>query len=49
MGGRTITTKMIIKPADEPNNRTILEYENIEFGVSLKESFFTIQNMKKVK
>ena len=49
MGGRTITTKMIIKPADEPKNRTILEYENIEFGVSLSEKFFTIQNMKKVK
>lgn len=49
MGGRTITTKMTIKPADEPENQTILEYENIEFGVKLDESFFTIQNMKNLK
>ena len=49
MGGRNITTKMIIKPADEPNNSTILEYENIEFNVKLNESFFTIQNMKKLR
>lgn len=49
MGGRTITTKMTIKPADEPKNRTILEYQNIEFNVKLNESFFTVQNMKKVK
>ena len=40
---------MIIKPADEPNNQTILEYEDIAFGVNLKEDFFTIQNMKKLK
>jgi outer membrane lipoprotein-sorting protein len=49
LGGRTITSKMIIKPADEPNNQTILEYEDIAFGVNLKEDFFTIQNMKKLK
>jgi outer membrane lipoprotein-sorting protein len=49
MGGRMITTKMIVKPADEPNNRTILEYEDIQFEVKLKESFFTIQNIKKLR
>lgn len=49
MGGRTITTKMTIKPADEPQNKTILEYQNIEFDVNIKESFFTIQSMKNIK
>jgi outer membrane lipoprotein-sorting protein len=49
MGGRTITTKIIVKPADEPENQTILEYESIEFGVKLEESFFTVQNMKKLR
>ncbi len=49
MNGRTLATKMIIKPADEPQNKTILEYESMEFGVNLSEDFFTIQNMKKVK
>jgi outer membrane lipoprotein-sorting protein len=49
MGGRTITTRMIIKPADQPKNQTILEYESIEFGIRLDESFFTVQNMKKLR
>ena len=49
MDGRMITTKMIVKPADEPENQTILEYESIKFNVDLKESFFTIQNMKRLR
>lgn len=49
MDGRMITTKMIVKPADEPENQTILEYEIIKFGIDLDESFFTIQNMKRLR
>jgi outer membrane lipoprotein-sorting protein len=49
MDGRMITTKMIVKPADEPQNQTILEYESIKFNVDLDESFFTIQNMKRLR
>lgn len=49
MDGRMITTRMIVKPADEPQNQTILEYESIKFNVDLKESFFTIQNMKRLR
>ena len=35
-------------PADEPGNKTIIRQDWIEFNVGLEESFFSIQNMKRI-
>ena len=49
MGGRTIPTKMEMIPAEEPGNKTIIEYTSMEFDVPIEESFFSMQNMKRVR
>ena len=49
MNGRTVTTRMDIIPADEPGNKTIMIYNDIQFDVKLSDSFFSVQNMKKVR
>jgi outer membrane lipoprotein-sorting protein len=49
MGGRIFPSKMVLTPADKPEQRTILEYESLEFNVDLEPSFFTQQNMRRVR
>ena len=49
MNGRTVTTRMDIIPEDEPGNKTIMIYNDIQFDVKFKDSFFSVQNMKKVR
>jgi len=49
MGDRVFPSKMILIPADKPEQRTILEYKSLEFDVDLSESFFTQQNMRRVR
>jgi hypothetical protein len=40
---------MEIIPAEEPKNRTIITIISMEFDVDIKESFFSQQNMKRVR
>ena len=49
MGGREIPTHMEMIPADNPKQRTIFEYLEMEFDVDIEDSFFSIQNMKRVR
>ena len=49
MDGRQIPTRMVMIPADKANQRTIMTYNQIEFNVALEESFFTQQNMRRVR
>ncbi len=49
MGGKIIPTLFTIIPADEPNQKTILTMKSIMFDEKITESFFTQQNMKRVK
>lgn len=49
MDGRLIPTHMEMVPADEPDQKTVLNYENIAFDVDILENFFSIQNMKRVE
>jgi len=49
MGGRRIPTRLEMIPADNPRQRTVIEYQNQEFNIGLKESFFSMQNMKRVR
>ncbi len=49
MGGRLIPSIMTMIPVDKPGNKTVLIYHKAEFDISLKETFFSEQNMKRVR
>jgi len=49
MDDRKIPSRMEMIPADEPGNKTILIYNNMKFSVKLDESFFSQQNMKRIR
>jgi outer membrane lipoprotein-sorting protein len=49
MGGRIIPTHLEMIPADEPENRTVIDYLSIEFDLNISESFFSLQNMKRIR
>jgi outer membrane lipoprotein-sorting protein len=49
MGNRKMPTRLEMIPSDKPGQKTVLIFKNIEFDVKIDESFFSQQNMKKVK
>jgi hypothetical protein len=49
MGGRTIPTHLEMIPTDKKGQKTVLDYQSIEFNVPIQESFFSLQNMKQVR
>lgn len=49
MGGRTIPSYWEMIPVDKPGEKTVLEYESIEFNIDISPSFFSEQNMKRVR
>jgi outer membrane lipoprotein-sorting protein len=49
MDGRTITTRIELIPAEEPENRTVVEISEIKFNIPVEESFFSQQNMKRIR
>ncbi len=49
IGGKILPSKMIITPEEEEGHQTILEYIDIAFDIPIKDNFFSIQNMKRVK
>ncbi|MDA3881807.1 MAG: outer membrane lipoprotein-sorting protein [Bacteroidales bacterium] len=49
MDGREFPAKLVVIPADEPEHKTILEFLEVDFDVSLQTDFFSQQNMKKLR
>ena len=49
MDGRNIPTIMEMIPAEEPQNKTMIEYLSIDFDIDIDDGFFSIQNMKRVR
>jgi outer membrane lipoprotein-sorting protein len=49
LGGKKLPTVFTTTPADKKGNKTILIMTNIIFDYKLDETFFTQQNMKKIK
>lgn len=49
MDGRSVTSKIELVPEDEPDNKTLVEVGEIKFNLPLEESFFSQQNMKRVR
>ncbi len=48
-GSVLLASKMELIPVEEEGNKTIIYIQNITFDLSIEESFFTTQNMKKIK
>ncbi len=49
MDDRVMPTRMEMIPADEDGHKTIMIFKNTRFNVNLKESFFSQQNMKRIR
>jgi outer membrane lipoprotein-sorting protein len=49
IGGKILPRKMIMSPVDEPGNSTIMINEELEFDIDVDPSFFSVQNMKKIR
>jgi outer membrane lipoprotein-sorting protein len=46
MGGRAVTSRLEIQPADEADHKTVLVYRELEFDEPMADNFFSLQNMK---
>ncbi len=49
LGGRLLPTVMEMIPEDKPGNKTVLTYQEAQFNEPLDDSFFSEQNMKRVR
>lgn len=49
MGGRIVYTHWEMKPLDKPGDDTIMDYDKIEFNIKINQSFFSEQNMRRVR
>lgn len=49
MDGKKIFTHWEMIPVDKPGNKTIMDYNKIQFNIKIDQSFFSEQNMKKVR
>jgi len=49
MDGRTIPTLIELIPSEEPENRTLVRIVTIQFNKPVDESFFSQQNMKRIR
>ena len=46
-GGRLIPSVMLMRPADKPDEHTVVRYEDLDFDIDINESFFSLRNLKK--
>lgn len=49
LGGKLLPSILEVIPADEEGHKTIIEYMSLDFGSEIQDSFFSIQNMKRVR
>ena len=49
LGGRMIPTHWEMIPEDRPGEKTEFDYLDIKFNIEVNESFFSEQNMKRVR
>jgi outer membrane lipoprotein-sorting protein len=49
IGGRILPARLEMIPAENPKQKTVIEYNQLEFDIGLKEEFFSIQNMKRIR
>ncbi len=49
MDDRIMPTRLEMVPTNKPGQKTIMIFENIRFNIKIDESFFSLQNMKRIK
>ena len=49
IGGKILPTRMEMIPVEKPGNKTIMEYKSMTWDKPISDSFFTTQNMQKVR
>ncbi|MCG8311099.1 MAG: outer membrane lipoprotein-sorting protein [Cytophagales bacterium] len=49
MGGRVIPCKLEMIPADEEGKKTVIDITSADYRTEVKESFFSQQNMKRIR
>ncbi len=49
LGGKLLPRILEVIPAEEEGHKTVIEYLSLSFDEPLKDSFFSIQNMKRVR
>jgi outer membrane lipoprotein-sorting protein len=49
LGGRNLPATLELIPAEKPGQKTIIEQLSLDFSVKLNESYFSVQNLKRVK
>lgn len=47
--GRLLPSRWEMVPADEPGHKTVMTYTAIDFNIKLDDSFFSKQNMRRVR
>jgi len=48
-GNRRLATRVEVVPAERPNQKTVMTINNYEFDINIDESFFSQQNMRRVR
>jgi outer membrane lipoprotein-sorting protein len=48
LDGRKIPSRMEMIPQDKEGHKTVMEYQSMEFNEGIPESFFSVQNMRRV-
>jgi len=48
-GSRRLASRLEVVPADKPNQKTVLQVEKYDFDMAMEDSFFSQQNMQRVK
>lgn len=49
LGGKWLPSVMEVTPADNPGQKTVIEYLNLGFDKPMADEFFSIQNMKRIQ
>jgi outer membrane lipoprotein-sorting protein len=49
MGGKLLPSRLEVIPADEEGHKTVVEYKTLTFDKEMKNNFFSVQNMKRVR
>lgn len=49
LGGKILPARMEVVPAEEEGHMTVIEYLSLNFDAPIKESFFSNQNLKRVR
>lgn len=49
MGGHTIASRLEMIPVEEDGHKTVMEYTSLKFDQDIEKSFFSVQNMQRVR